>query len=98
MSSTNIPAYFRHCVVAAKSPQVGYRSAGWHLAIHLEQLVEEDDLEALDAIFDDSSVDLEAALWSWLERALPRCAALIPRARRPSFMKGVLHAVEEGRV
>jgi hypothetical protein len=35
------------------------------------------------------------AVWAWLERHLPRCAALIPRRRREQFINGIAQAVED---
>jgi len=32
---------------------------------------------------------------SWFDRELPRCMALIPTRRRPTFLEGVYEAVEE---
>jgi hypothetical protein len=35
---------------------------------------------------------------AWFDRELPRCMALMPRRRRPQFLKGVYAMFEEVRV
>ena len=94
MPSNAIPTVFRAAFLEARDPQLGSANAGYHLARHLEDQVEEDDLEALaDARADN---DDETSVWEWIAVHLPECAELAPRRRRASFTRGVFQALEEG--
>jgi hypothetical protein len=96
MRDTNVPTYFRACVLEARTSRNGYADAGWHLAIHLDEHVEATDLERLGAAL--TSNDPEGAAWRWFARNLPGCAALVPRRRWSSFMKGIELAIDQGRL
>ena len=94
MSSNALPSFFRAAIFEARDPELGYANAGYHLARHFDDQVEDDELEALAVA--RAADDDESAVWAWIAVHLPRCAALIPRRRRASFMKGVFQALEEG--
>jgi hypothetical protein len=98
------PTYFRIHTLEAKSSGAGYRPAGYHLAIHAREMAEGDtdedgfdaSIEELDAALE--SDDAEELLWRWFKKYLPRCINAVPRQRRATFLKGVMQAVEEGRL
>ena len=83
----------------ARNPRVGYANAGYHLALHARELVEgdvdDDQLDLFDRVVADGD---EAGLLGSLLSNLPRCMTLVPSRRRRSFMRGVMSAVEEGRL
>jgi len=94
------PAFFRGNVMEARRHREGYALAGYHLAIHARELV---PLNAPESAVEDLACAVVAndpgeQLWLWLQRTLPRCMALVPARRKRTFLKGVLEAIEEGRV
>lgn len=96
MPSNTVPTFFCASIQEARDPQLGYASAGWTLAIHIEDLADDEDLERLTAAI--WSRNRAEAIWEWISASLPGCAALVPKRRRASFMTGVLRAVDAGRV
>ena len=94
------PTFFRGCVARARGSQAGYSDPGYHLAIHARELAADD---VPDKVIDELDRALAAAdaaeqIWQWLRRTLPRCMALVPRRRKPTFLKGIAAAIEDGRV
>lgn len=89
--------FFRGCVARAKTSRHGYYEAGYHLMIHLRELV---DGEVPDGMIDRllAAPDAAEQIWRWLRTTLPRCMALVPGRRKPSFLKGIDAAIEQGRV
>lgn len=65
--------------------------------IHLRELV---DGAVPDGVIDRllEAPDAAEQIWRWLRTTLPRCMALVPVRRKPSFLKMILAAIEEGRV
>lgn len=103
------PSFFRAQVTSARSSRHGYEEAGYHLAIHAREMVENEvdapTLAALDQAIEsafDGRLDpydrAAQAVVGWLETALPRCMALVPRRRRDTFARGVARAIEEERI
>ena len=89
------PSYFRYGVMQAKQGGVNsYSNPGYHLAIHILELVNdsEEAICQLEQIIDSSQSheELENSLWNWLENNLSRCTKLIPPKRRRQFMVGIL--------
>lgn len=95
--SNACPTFFRGCVARAKTSRNGYSDAAHHLMIHLRELL---DGEVPGDVIDRLLLAPDAAeqIWRWLRTTLPRCMALVPSRRKPSFLKGILAAIEEGRV
>lgn len=94
------PTFFRGCVARARASRAGYSDPGYHLAIHARDLV---DGHVADGVIDELDRALEAPnaaeqIWQWLRRSLPRCMALVPSRRKPTFLRGIAAAIEEGRV
>lgn len=96
MPSNALPMFFRAAILEARNPKVGYLAAGSTLAIHFEDLADEEDLEHLDAAI--QSGDCDTALWNRIAAALPRCASIVPTRRRAAVIAGVLQAIDDGRV
>lgn len=106
------PIWFRGNVASARLQrdistgfQADYATAGWHLGIHLRDLVQmayafegfQDVIRnELDACLDDD--EREEKLWAFLRKRFPKMMSLVPSRRRHTFMKGVMFAVEEGRL
>lgn len=93
------PTFFRGCVARARTSRVGYSDAGYHLMIHIFELVG-------DEVHETAITELRQAvdgadyerIWEWLRRTVPRCMALIPSRRKATFLRGIEAAIEEGRV
>ncbi len=114
ITSDICPIYFRLGVVAASNQYddsrncpTDYSEPGWHLAIHLRDLatgaVEFDEIadeieDELDQALDGTEDEIEEKLWQFLRTRFPRMMRLVPTRRRPTFMKGVMLAVEDERV
>jgi hypothetical protein len=90
--------FFRAAVHAAIVD--GYAQAGFHLAIHLRDIVggevDDETIGQLDRLLGEP--DAADRLWIWLRATLPRCMALVHRRRKRSFLQGVQHAIDEKRV
>ena len=89
------PAFFRASIHEAKSDTSdGYMWAGYSLAIHALEYVNEID-GAREALIDTvSSRTCDAREWEigalkWFDRYLPSCMALVPKRRRVTFAKGI---------
>ena len=95
------PTFFRACVMESHSVREGYARAGYHLAGAAEAIAAE-DIDEDDPVFADLRAAVVAndadRLVAWMQRVLPRCMALVPRRRLPTFTKGVALALEQGRV
>jgi hypothetical protein len=95
------PTFFVGNVITAKCSREGYAEAGYHLAIHMREMVEnevEDHVLAdLDQVVGKHPEQLDR-IWAWMQRVLPRCMRLVPARRKDSFLRGVERALEEGRV
>jgi hypothetical protein len=101
------PTFFRRlCRTASMGDDGGYASAGYSLVRAVARLLDEhgDDrdalLEQLQAaisppfgISEFTKPPDDDSVLAWFDRELPRCMALIPRARRASFLRGVYRAV-----
>ncbi len=96
-----LPSFFRACVRESRALPIGYEHAGFHLSIHARELLPTWD-EA-----DPGNLELEAALdsnnqeemlWYWFRKYLPRCMKSVPPKRKKTFLRGVMAAVEEGRL
>jgi len=113
-SMTGAPTYFRVGVSEAKHRKVighsadtgkpiraDYSYPGWHLAIHVEEYLDDEALEELEQLADSvdrfGGEEFERKIEAFLKREFPGCMALVPNARRTKFMEGVLKAIEEGR-
>lgn len=96
-TSRACPTFFRGCVARAKTSRQGYSDAGFQLMIHVRELV---DGEVPDGVIDRmlEAPDAAEQIWRWLRTTLPCCMALVPGRRKPTFLKGVIAAIEEGRV
>lgn len=101
------PTYFRLAIAKAASqrgvaphPDTGwteYTVAAWHLAIHVDNYISDQarpELDRICAIAVDHDFDI--ALWAFLEREFPACAALVPTEHRSESLLGFHHAIEEG--
>ena len=104
VQSTNkcseLPTFFRALVHEAKTSRYGYAVPGYHIGIHLIDLVngwvnDEAGSELATAIHGGKPVD---EIWKWLRRYLPRCMAIVPMRRKGTFMEGIMGSVEEGKL
>jgi hypothetical protein len=95
------PTFFRACCATARmGGDNGYRWAAYELTRALDSLSPdaldaEEWMERLEALSDLLEDDDEEAVFAWFDDNLPRCMALVPRRRRPSFLAGVHQFVEE---
>lgn len=109
-SMKGAPTYFRACVIEARQRRIlgrdintgraaraDYSHPGWHLAIHVDEYLEEEALEDLARLRDLRGEELERELLAFFDKEFPGCMALIPRERRSQFMRGVFQAIEDGR-
>jgi len=97
MPSDELPTFFRAALLEALDAPLGYANAGYHLALHFEDLLDSDEeLEAVDVMA--SAPDAEEAIWQWTVEKIPRCAGLVPARGRESFVKGIMRAIDEERV
>lgn len=97
------PTFFlARCREASRGGIDGYEWAAYSLVGAVASLapdeLEEDqwltEVEELSALIE--ARDGEAVM-CWFDRWLPRCMALVPRRRRPSFLRGIYrYVVEEG--
>jgi hypothetical protein len=107
------PAYFRACVADAsrqealatnldsgRAIRANYAHPGWHLAIHLDEYLTDEAREELDQLGEGCrhSEDFLERLEAFLGRECPGCLALVPKARRGTFMRGVFEAIEDERL
>lgn len=94
------PTFFRGCVARARTSRTGYSDPGYHLAIHARELVDGDVPDEVIGELDRAleTPDAGERVWRWLRRTLPCCMALIPNRRKTTFLKGIVAAIEEGRV
>jgi len=95
------PAFFVRNVITAKASRHGYAEAGFHLAIHMREIIEGEVDAFVVADLEDALRDHPEQLhriWSWMNRTLPCCMKLVPARRKDSFLRGVERALEEGRV
>ena len=94
------PTFFKAlCLEASRGGDQGYDWTGRKLVRSAASLVVWDTPDELRAKFAElkrliRGRDNEGVL-GWFDRELPRCMALIPRRRRPSFLTGVYEEVEE---
>ena len=105
------PTYFQFCIAEAATRKVigrgvntgndvraDYAYAAWHLAIHIEEYLSDEALEELDVLSNEpNSTSFRRLLLQFFDREFPDCMALVPRQRRPQFLQGIFHAMEEGR-
>lgn len=95
------PTFFRACVMESRSLRGGYAHAGYQLAGAAEGLAAE-DIDDHDPVFAELRAavakDDADAVVAWMQRVLPRCMALVPRRRLPTFTRGVALALEQGRL
>jgi transcriptional regulator with XRE-family HTH domain len=109
-SMRGAPSYFRARVVEArerrilgrdmntgKAARADYSHPGWHLAIHVDDYLEDEALEDLAKLSDLRGEELERELLAFFDKEFPGCMALIPRERRSQFMRGVFRAIEDER-
>ncbi|MCC6651676.1 MAG: hypothetical protein IT348_11060 [Candidatus Eisenbacteria bacterium] len=90
-SRGTLPSFFRGVVIEAS--RTTYEHAGFALARHLRDYLDEPEVEELDRAL--ASDDPAEAVWELIKDALPRCAALVPRRRRVTFTRGIRRAIEE---
>src|SRR5262245_14421768 len=86
-----IPHFFRVCCACAnRGREGGYSNPGYHLAIHLAELIEPDDNDEPDVKLDELLKPLaggdDEAVLMFLCREFPRCMRLVPRRRRRQFL------------
>ena len=105
------PTYFRFCIAEAAARKVigrgvntgndvraDYAYAAWHLAIHIEEYLSDEALEELDVLSKEPhSTAFRRLLLQFFDREFPGCMVLVPRQRRNQFLKGIFHAMEDGR-
>jgi hypothetical protein len=100
-----LPSYLRmKCFEAGQGGASGYEAVGHTLASALgaEQPWDtasfEDWAEEVQALLEllDSGRDVEAL--AWFHRHFPKIMALVPRRRRPQFLRGVSRAREEDKI
>lgn len=105
---TGVPAYFRYgCMEAAQGGNMDYSHPGWHLGIHLDELVAAETEEERDAklrelqnLLPGEPIDKRCnpGVWRWLCREFPRCMELIPARRRNKFLEGIYLAYHQNRL
>jgi len=93
------PSYFKwNCLDAKGGGRFSYEIPGYHLSIHLRDVLddpEEIDLDELHELVDKGD---DRSIIKWFKFYLPRCMKLVPSRRYPSFLKGFWDAEEQGRV
>lgn len=92
------PSFFQALVYSARQGgRESYATAAHELARHAYGLVRglgpdpDSVTESLSAAADDNA----EAVVEWMKVYLPKCMALVPRRRLPSFTKGVELAIED---
>ena len=92
------PSFFKALVCSARQGgRESYAMAAHELARHAYDLVRglgpdpDSVTESLSAAADDNA----EAVVEWMKVYLPKCMALVPRRRLPSFTKGVELAIED---
>ncbi len=103
MTSGACPTFFRAHVSQAQTSRTGYVEAGYHLAIHVERLIDGDvNEEVVQRLHDLAGRrrddDWPDEMWNWLKQTLPRCMALVPERRKETFLRGFAKAIEDERV
>jgi hypothetical protein len=97
------PTFFKAACLTASRDGHGYKGAAKALLPHVSGVaLMPDDVET-DAEWDsrlkalDTSIGSrdDAAVLGWFDANLPRCMALVPRARRGAFLGGIYEAVFE---
>jgi hypothetical protein len=91
MSSNECPKFFVAAMFNAATTHDSYASAGYELGRHIDDLVDDHEVEGLE----EAQQSEQATVWSWIESALPRCAALVPEVHREEFTEGFMRAVVE---
>jgi hypothetical protein len=93
--------FFYQCQDCSRGGAWSYAAAGYWLVQKLfpafcpMELTEREwdaNLEELDALLKNQKND---AVIAWLEKAVPRCMALVPKRRRRQFLSGVYEAFDE---
>jgi hypothetical protein len=98
-----LPSFFSFCCIEASlGRHGGYRHPGWHLGIHLAELIEPDDDDGPEVKLDELRKLLDAKddrrVWTFLRREFPGCMKLVPRSRGRQFMNGIYASHTRGRV
>jgi hypothetical protein len=97
------PTFFRAlCRTASDGTTGGYQWAGYGLAGHLsgsqlmpDDVTDDEWQERIQALSDMIGREDEAGSLAWLVANEPRCMALVPRARRGAFFRGIYRYVVE---
>lgn len=96
------PSFFRACIREARRGGYNnsYAMAAYQLTGAAHGLVDDDESDpdsVVDALYDAAEESAEAVV-EWMKVHLPRCMALVPRRRLPSFTRGVERAIEDDRL
>lgn len=103
-----VPRFFRGCCcTAGVDKKTGYLLPGYHLALHINRLMESDSeedenrklrelYEAIPAL--RTPLGNHESVVKWLRREFPRCMALIPQRSIQKFLEGFYMAFDEGRI
>jgi hypothetical protein len=97
------PTFFRGLCGAAKAGGAhSYKGAGYELARHtsgaklMPDHLDADEWEAsVSGLEAHVAAGDDEAILAFYDGMMPRCMALIPRDRRPAFLKGVYQYVED---
>lgn len=99
-----VPTYFRALSAAARTPRrgysEGYRTVGFHIALHVEEHVpyDVDDNEwqkEVDNLVQLARREDRDGTWSWFTSHFPRCMELVPPNRMQSFVNGQLPSMAD---
>lgn len=99
-----VPTFFRACCMESAVGGRGYERAGYHLAIHIANLHQDDydRVEDFRTRADELLAAIEskdaASIWRWFRVEFPRCIMLVPARRKATFVLGVLNAHKNGKL
>jgi hypothetical protein len=97
-----VPSFFAFCCAEASLGKHGYSDPGWHLTIHLTELIEPHGDDGPAGKLEELTKHLEAnddrAAWAFLWREFPACMELVPDAQMKQFLSGFYHAYEQERL
>jgi len=94
------PTFFKAlCYEASQGGDKSYFSAGYKLASHLSENIDDDaQLKKLVNILEiENETKMRHDILVWLKRYLPRCMKRVPsRRQHGSFMDGFLQCMDDG--
>lgn len=86
-----VPTFFYALCLEARSSEEGYWTPGYHLAIHLDNLIPYDfeDSDSWTEMVENLKQASDDELMEWLCHYYPKCMARVPKRRRERFLRGM---------